>query len=88
MALQMFSSKTVLMAQVDPDDDEIERFVVRRYAYDPAGASGATLLRLRSTIRWSSRPRLTLRPPTCDGVESQARTSTLGSTSVAPCWSR
>ena len=36
MALRMFSSKTVLMAQVDPNDDEIERFVVRRYAYDPA----------------------------------------------------
>ncbi len=32
----MLSSQTVLMAQVDPDDDEIERFVVRRYAYDPA----------------------------------------------------
>ncbi|MEO8850264.1 MAG: hypothetical protein ABI360_00900 [Allobranchiibius sp.] len=24
------------MAQVDPGDDEIERFVVHRYAYDPA----------------------------------------------------
>ncbi|HUZ70583.1 MAG TPA: hypothetical protein VMU65_12820 [Candidatus Saccharimonadales bacterium] len=23
------------MARVDPDDDSIERFVVRRYAYDP-----------------------------------------------------
>ncbi len=36
MALRILSSQTVLMAQVDPDDDEIERFVVRRYAYDPA----------------------------------------------------
>jgi len=36
MALRILSSQTVLMAQVDPYDDEIERFVVHRYAYDPA----------------------------------------------------
>jgi len=36
MALRVVSSQTVLMAQVDPYDDEIERFVVHRYAYDPA----------------------------------------------------
>ncbi len=30
------TSHTEIVAEVDPDDDEIERFVVRRYAYDPA----------------------------------------------------
>lgn len=30
------AAETVSVAQVNPDDDEIERFVVRRYVYDPA----------------------------------------------------
>lgn len=32
----MPGAQTVPVAQVDPSDDEIERFVVQVYAYDPA----------------------------------------------------
>lgn len=32
----MLGTQTVAVAQVDPRDDKIERFVVHRYAYDPA----------------------------------------------------
>lgn len=32
----MLHVQTVLMAHVDPNDDAVTRFVVRRYAYDPS----------------------------------------------------
>lgn len=32
----MLRAQTVLMAEVAHSNDEVERFVVRRYAYDPA----------------------------------------------------